>query len=65
MALNKKQNNNLSFILTKLLLTIIIILGSFIYVNWNEKNKSYFKKYVIILKNYIKCIQLTIAKIIK
>ena len=47
MALNKKQNNNLSFILTKLLLTIIIILGSFIYVNWNEKNKSYFKKYVL------------------
>lgn len=47
MALKKKQNNNMSFILTKLLLAIIIILGSFIYVNWNEKNKFYFKKYVL------------------
>ena len=48
MALKKnKKNNNLSFLISKLLLSIIIILSSFIYVNWNSKNRTFFKKYVL------------------
>ena len=40
------QNNSGLFIIV-LYILLAIILSSFIYVNWNEKNKSYFKKYVL------------------